>query len=308
MRRRGWVDRSPSLGHETRRLLREYDLVARKSLGQSFLIAPTVRDLILEAAELGPGDLVVEIGPGTGVLTERLADLAGAVLAIERDAGFHRLLVERLGNRPGLSLICGNALAFDYATALGEMLRGDQRAKLVSNLPYSVATPLILQLIGLQRCFSFLLVMVQREVAKRLLATPGDKGYSALTLRSRYEAEATAVAQVPRTAFYPRPAVDSTLIRLDLLSRPRVSVRRPDLLFRVVRAAFGQRRKTLRNALASSGILVESTALEQALLDANIDPKRRGETLDLQEFARLADHLDATGMFPTMKDEDFSDR
>ncbi|MGH7409788.1 MAG: ribosomal RNA small subunit methyltransferase A, partial [Candidatus Methylomirabilis sp.] len=203
------ADEPRSLGYETRRLLRQYGLVARRSLGQSFLIAPTVRDLILQAAELGPGDLVVEIGPGTGVLTERLAERAGAVVAIERDAGFHRLLVEHIGNQPGLSLIRGNALDFDYVTVLGDMLRGDQRAKLVSNLPYSVATPLILQLIGLQRCFSFLLVMVQREVAHRLLAPPGDKGYSALTLRCRYEAEATAVAQVPRTAFYPRPAVDS---------------------------------------------------------------------------------------------------
>jgi len=292
------ADAPRSLGHETRGLLRQYGLVARRSLGQSFLIAPTVRDLILEAAELAPGDLVVEIGPGTGVLTEFLAERAESVVAIERDRGFHRLLVERLGNRPGLSLICGDALDFDYATVLGERLRGDQQAKLVSNLPYSVATPLILQLIGLHRFFSFLLVMLQREVAQRLLATPGDKGYSALTLRCRFEAEATAVAQVPRTAFYPRPAVDSTLVRLDLLSRPRVSVRRPDRLFRVVRAAFGQRRKTLRNALASGGILADSTTVEQALLEVDIDPKRRGETLDLHEFARLADHLDAMGMFP----------
>ncbi|MGH7412384.1 MAG: 16S rRNA (adenine(1518)-N(6)/adenine(1519)-N(6))-dimethyltransferase RsmA [Candidatus Methylomirabilis sp.] len=298
------MDRPRSLGHETRRLLRHYGLVARKSLGQSFLIAPTVRDLILQAAELGPGDLVVEIGPGTGVLTEPLAERAGAVLAIERDPGFHRLLVEQIGNRPGLSLICGDALDFDYVTVLGDMLRADQRAKLVSNLPYSVATPLILQLIGLQRCFSSLLVMVQREVAQRLLAAPGQEGYSALTLRCRYEAEATAVAQVPRSAFYPRPAVDSTLIRLDLLSRPRVSVRRPDLLFRVVRAAFGQRRKTLRNALARSGILTDSTALEQALLEVNIDPKRRGETLDLQEFARLADQLDAMEVVRPGQDPD----
>ena len=121
------------------------------------------------------------------------------------------------------------------------------------------------------------------------------------------------MAQVPRTAFYPRPAVDSTLVRLNLLSTPRVSVKRPDLLFRVVRAAFGQRRKTLRNALARSGILTDSTALEQALLDVKIDPKRRGETLDLQEFARLADQLDAMevaqpGQDPDTADEDLGDR
>jgi 16S rRNA (adenine1518-N6/adenine1519-N6)-dimethyltransferase len=148
----------------------------KRGLGQSFLIAPTVRDLILQAAQLSPDDLVVEIGPGTGVLTEGLADHAGTVVAIERDPGLHRLLVERFGDRPRLSLLCADALGLDYASFLGEKLRKDQRAKLVSNLPYSVATPLILRLLPLHRVFSFLLVMVQREVAQRLLAAPGQEG------------------------------------------------------------------------------------------------------------------------------------
>jgi len=161
-----------------------------------------------------------------------------------------------------------------------------------------VATPLILRLLPLHRFFSFLLVMVQREVAQRLLAAPGQEGYSALTLRCSYEAEATAVGKVSRTAFHPKPDVDSTLVRLNLLSRPRVAVKRPELLFRVVRAAFGQRRKTLRNALLGAGMMADSTAMERALFDVDIDPKRRGETLTLGEFARLADHLDAMGTFP----------
>ena len=286
------ADRPSSLGHQTRTLPRQYHVQPRRGLGQSFLIAPTVRDLILRAAQLTPDDLVVEIGPGTGVLTEGLADQAGTVVAIERDPGLHRLLVGRLGDRPRLSLICADALVFDYASFLGEKLRQGRRAKLVSNLPYSVATPLILRLLPLHRVFSFLLVMLQREVAQRLLAAPGQEGYSALTLRCAYEAEATAVGKVSRTAFHPKPDVDSTLVRLNLLSRPRVPVKRPELLFRIVRAAFGQRRKTLRNALLGAGMMADSTALEQALLDVNIDPKRRGETLTLAEFARLADHLD----------------
>ena len=292
------ADRAPSLAQETRALLRQYDVLPRRGLGQSFLIAPSVRDLILQAAGLCSDDLVLEIGPGTGVLTEGLSERADCLVAIERDPGLHRLLVGRFGNRSGLSLICADALTFDYVSVLKERLRGDRRAKVVSNLPYSVATPLILRLIRLHHWVSFLLVMVQREVAQRLLAAPGQEGYSALTLRSCYEADASLVAQVSRSAFHPRPAVDSTLVRLDLLSRPRVSVRRPVLLFRLVRAAFGQRRKTLRNALLASYILADSTALEGALLHVNIDPKRRGETLDLTEFARLADHLDATGMVP----------
>ncbi|HWQ68369.1 MAG TPA: 16S rRNA (adenine(1518)-N(6)/adenine(1519)-N(6))-dimethyltransferase RsmA [Patescibacteria group bacterium] len=284
-------NRPPSLGHETRALLRQYHLLPKRGLGQSFLVSPAIRDLILRAADVGPQDLVVEIGPGTGVLTESLAEHAGRLIAIERDPGFHRLLTERLGNRPKVSLICGDALEFDFVDVCGKMFPEYTRAKLVSNLPYSVATPLILQLISLQRYFSFLLVMVQREVAQRLLASPGEEGYSALTLRCRYEADVSTVAQVPRTAFYPRPAVDSTIVRLDLLPGPRVTVHSHDLLFRIVRAAFGQRRKMLRNALLNAGIMAEPADLDRILADAGIDPKRRGETLNLDEFAQLADRL-----------------
>lgn len=284
-------NRPPSLGHETRALLRQYHLLPKRGLGQSFLVSPAVRDLILRAAEVEPQDLVVEIGPGTGVLTEGLAERAGWLMAIERDPGLHRLLTDRLSDRPRVSLICDDALGFDFVSVLGEMFPGHKPAKLVANLPYSVATPLILQLIPLRRCFSFLLVMVQREVAQRLLAAPGEEGYSALTIRCRYEADISSVAHVSRTAFYPRPAVDSTLVRLDLLPGPRVSAQSPDLLFRIVRAAFGQRRKMLRNALLHAGIMAEPAALERTLVDADIDPKRRGETLSLDEFARLADHL-----------------
>ncbi|MDE2484470.1 MAG: ribosomal RNA small subunit methyltransferase A [candidate division NC10 bacterium] len=291
MRGTSYANRSPSLGHETRALLRQYHLLPKRGLGQSFLVSPAVRDLILRTADVGPQDLVVEIGPGTGVLTEGLAERAGWLVAIERDPGLHRLLIERLGDRPRVSLICDDAIGFDFVSVLDEMFPAHKQAKLVSNLPYSVATPMILQLISLRQCFSFLLVMVQREVAQRLLAAPGEEGYSALTLRCRYETEASAVAPVSRTAFYPRPAVDSTLVRLDLLPGPRVAVQSPDLLFRIVRAAFGQRRKMLRNALLHAGILAEPTALERTLVDAGIDPKRRGETLHLDEFAQLANRL-----------------
>jgi 16S rRNA (adenine1518-N6/adenine1519-N6)-dimethyltransferase len=299
------LPRPPSLERETRQLLRQYHLLPRKGLGQTFLIAPKIRELILESARVGPDDLVVEVGPGTGVLTEALATRAGRLVAIERDPGFYRLLVERLGDRRGLVLIQADALAFDYATILSKMLRKDRRARLVSNLPYSIATPLILRLIRLKQCFSDLLVMVQREVAQRLVAAPGTKGYSALTVRCRYDADALVVGWVPRTAFYPRPAVDSALVRLDLLPEPRVPARRPDLLFRIVRAAFGQRRKTLRNALLNSGLFPDAAALEQALREAGVDPKRRGETLDLGEFARLADRLDGSDAVDgRLEDED----
>jgi len=298
MRRRSPAVRVSPLERQTRALLRRYELRPRKGLGQSFLVSSAVRDLMLRAAALGPDDLVLEIGPGTGTLTEGLVERAGRVIAIERDPGLFRVLAERLGARPSLRLLCADALTVDYMALLGESLTPPHRAKVVSNLPYSVATPLILRLIRLREHISSLLVMVQREVAQRLLARPGQEGYSSLTLCCQYHAEVEAVAQVSAAAFYPRPAVDSTLVRLELLPSPRVTVRSPDLLFRVVRAAFGQRRKTIRNALLGGGIVADSTSLERILARVDIDPKRRGETLALTEFARLADHLHATGMSP----------
>lgn len=294
MREHEEKERLPSLRRETRALLQQYLLLPKRGLGQSFLISPTVRDLILDAAELGPDDLAIEIGPGTGVLTEGLAERAGWLVAIERDPGLYRLLQDRLGSRPRISLMCDDALTVDYEHILDEIFPGHGRAKVVSNLPYSVATPLIIRLVRLHGRIASLLVMVQREVAQRLLAAPGEKGYSALTLRCHYEADTVAVTHVSRTAFYPRPAVDSTVVRLALLPRPRVSVQCPDLLFRIVRAAFGQRRKTIRNALLGGRILADAPALDRALAEEKIDPKRRGETLALDEFARLADHLHAT--------------
>ncbi len=299
--------RPPSLERATRQILRHYHLLPRKNLGQSFLIAANVRELILQSAGVTADDLVVEIGPGTGVLTDGLAKRAGRLIAIERDPGLYRMLVERLSDRPSLVLVQADALAFDYVTVLGAMLRKEQRARLVSNLPYAIATPLILRLIRLKQCFSDLLVMVQREVAQRLVAQPGTKGYSALTLRCRYDAQVSVVRWVPRTAFYPRPAVDSALIRLDLLAQPRVHVRHPHLLFRTVRAAFGHRRKTLRNALVASGLFSNAAAVERALVEAGIDPTRRGETLDLLEFAKLADHVEGPEVLDSTPEHEDAD-
>lgn len=275
-----------SLLRETRRLLAEHGIRPKKRLGQSFLIDARIRDLIVKAAEVGPEDLVVEIGAGTGTLTLALAEAAGGVLALEIDPGLFRILEEKLRGKEGVTLFCGDALQFDFAAYLG-----DRQAKVVANLPYSVATPLILRLLSMKGLFFSFLLMLQREVAQRLLALPGGKEYGALTVACRYQADVKLVAKVPKEAFYPRPKVSSTLVRLDPLPEPGLKLRDPSLFFQVVRAAFGKRRKMLRNALLQASIVSDREALEQAFSISGIDPRRRGETLSIEEFGRLSDAL-----------------
>ena len=277
----------------------------KRRLGQSFLIDARIRDLIVKAAEVGSNDLVVEIGAGTGTLTLALAEAAGGVLALEIDPGLFRILEERLKGIGGFAaircgevgtwvhigsenviLFCEDALQFDFAA----YLQG-RKAQVVANLPYSVATPLILRLLSLKGLFSSLLLMLQQEVAQRLLALPGGKEYGALTVACRYQADVTLVAKVPKEAFYPRPKVSSALVRLDPLPEPRLKLRDPSLFFQVVRAAFGKRRKMLRNALLQAPVVSDREALEQAFKISGIDPRRRGETLSIEEFSRLSDAI-----------------
>lgn len=274
---------------ETRRVLREHGLRPMKRLGQNFLIDPSVRNLIMRAAALKPEDQVVEIGAGTGILTEALAPCVGSLWALEIDPRLFAILKKRIGEREGVMLLREDALRFDFPSSLRQVA-GGCRAKMIANLPYSMATAILLKLLPLHNLFSFLLVMVQKEVAERLLAPPGRKAYGSLTVLCRYHADVSLVAKVPREAFYPRPEVSSALIRLDLLPSPRLETADPALFFQVVRAAFAQRRKTLRNALLNA-LGEEKLILDQALTTSGIDPKRRGETLSLEEFGRLSQAL-----------------
>ncbi|MBI3990132.1 MAG: 16S rRNA (adenine(1518)-N(6)/adenine(1519)-N(6))-dimethyltransferase RsmA [candidate division NC10 bacterium] len=274
---------------ETRRVLREHGLRPMKRLGQNFLIDPPVRDLIIKVAALKPEDQVVEIGAGTGILTEALASCVRSLWAVEIDPRLFAILKKRIGEREGVTLLQEDALHLDFPSFLGQGAGGG-RAKVIANLPYSMATAILLKLLPLHNLFSFLLVMVQQEVAERLLAPPGKKAYGSLTVLCRYHADVSLVAKIPREAFYPRPEVSSALIRLDLLPSPRLETPDPAFFFQVVRAAFAQRRKTLRNALLNA-LGEERPILEQALTTAGIDPTRRGETLNLEEFGQLSNAL-----------------
>jgi len=278
----------PSLVSRTRTLLASRGLRPRKSRGQHFLVDRRVRDAIVDAAGVGPGSAVVEIGPGTGVLTEALLQRGATVLAVELDRELAAALEEGLGHQPALTIRVADALRFDFAAQLGDHPeRG--RIQVVANIPYYITTPLVFRLLRCRSVFRALFLTVQREVAERMSGSPGSKAYGVLSLACRYWATTRPVLAIPRTAFYPVPEVDSTLVRFDLLETPRVSVGSPGQLFGVIRAAFEQRRKTLRNALRHAGW--PAIALDSALAASGIAGGRRGETLALEEFARLSEAL-----------------
>ena len=278
----------PSLLARTRGFLARGDLRPNPARGQRFLVDPCVRDAIVTAAEIVAGRVVVEIGPGTGVLTEVLLQRGAAVLAVELDRELAAILMETLGVHPNLTMRVGDALRFDFQAHFADHPeRG--RIRMVANIPYYITTPLILRLLRYREVFDALFLTVQREVADRITAAPGCKAYGSLTLQCQYWAAVEPVLAIPRSAFFPAPEVDSMLVRFKLLDAPRVSVARPAQLFGVIRAAFGRRRKTLRNALRQGGW--PSEAVDAGLDACGIGGVRRGETLSLEEFARLSEAL-----------------
>jgi 16S rRNA (adenine1518-N6/adenine1519-N6)-dimethyltransferase len=261
---------------DVRRLLDEHGLAPRRAAGQNFVVDPnTVRKVVRDAA-VGPDDLVLEIGPGLGSLTLALAAAAGRVIAVEIDAGLHRVLEQIVGALPNVEIVHGDALDMD----LDALVDGGP-ARLVANLPYNVATPLVMHALE-GEAITDLHVMVQREVADRWVAQPGDRSYGAVSVKLRLVADAETVAAVPRTVFHPVPNVDSVTVRIERRADGPSPEERVEVT-RVVEAAFAHRRKTLRNTLRS--LTDDPSAL---LHNAGIDPGRRGEELGVEDFRRLA--------------------
>jgi 16S rRNA (adenine1518-N6/adenine1519-N6)-dimethyltransferase len=234
----------------------------------------------------------VEIGPGIGALTGRLAEAAGKVVAVEVDPALVALLKETLSKFPNLYLVEGDALKADF-NALVAAAGGAFPYKVVANLPYYITTPLLTRLLTGNFRVALLVVMVQKEVALRLVARPGTKEYGAISVLVRFMAEPELVAVVSRGSFFPAPEVDSAVVRLTVRPSAPVTIPDEELFFRGVRAAFAQRRKTLTNALAGSGLGLGRDAWPEVLARAGIDPMRRGETLSLEEFAAVTRSLAA---------------
>ncbi len=272
-----------------RQLLRAYNLRPQKGLGQNFLEDPAILQRIVDAAELTADDLVLEIGPGLGTLTRLLAVSAGRVLAVELDERLAAILPEILADCPNVEIIHGDILALDPAALFPERPLG---YKVVANLPYYITSAVLRHLLESPARPSLMVLTLQREVARRLVAGPGEM--SLLAVSVQFYGRPRIVARIPAGAFYPPPQVDSAVVRIDVHDRPTVPVDDADSFFRVVKAGFSQRRKQLRNAL-SQGLGRPAEKVVAALKRAAIAPQRRAETLSLAEWAALWREITAVG-------------
>lgn len=265
----------------TRHILKAFDLHASKRLGQNFLIHGGTVEAIVETADICPGDRVLEIGPGIGTLTQGLAEAGASVTAVELDKKLPAVLAETLSGYDRVRIVGGDILKADIPALMGE-----EPFKVVANLPYYITTPILLTLLERRLPITRIVTMVQREVAERMIALPGGRDYGALSVAVQYYTEPRLAIEVSPRCFLPPPAVESAVMDCVVRKTPPVAVEDEKHFFRVVRAAFGQRRKTIGNALKSLGL--PRDILQGALSKAGIDPLRRGETLSLSEFAALA--------------------
>jgi len=288
-----------SLLIDTKRILTQNNIRPRKRLGQHFLVEEKVVKQIITAAQLSPDDVVLEIGAGLGILTTQLVSLVSKVIAIEIDPILINVLRQELAGYTNVWIIKEDILKVNWGQSLNCELDSQftiqaltpkkRKVKVIANLPYYIVTPVILHLLKAKEKFSTLILMVQKEVGKRILATPGSKNYGALSIFVQYHTQVEEICEVSRQYFFPQPKVDSVVLKLNILESPAVSVKDEPFFFQVVRAAFAKRRKMIINALSNIG--VSKDRLTRVLVEAGIDVKRRGETLSLEEFGRVSDFL-----------------
>lgn len=269
---------SPEVVHY---ICKRFDIKMSKKLGQNFLIKRGIVDEIVRAAELTPGEPVLEVGPGIGTLTQGLAQSGADVTAIELDRRLLEVLDTTLASYDNVRIVHGDVLKLDVPTIMNY-----KPFKVVANLPYYITTPIIMSLLESKLPIERLVVMVQKEVALRMVAQPGTKDYGALSVAVQYYTEPDIVLDVPPKSFLPAPAVTSSVIRCVLRDKPPVDVIDEKLFFHVVKAGFAQRRKTFANTMKTTGL--SKDRIEELLEKANIDGQRRGETFTLQEFADVA--------------------
>lgn len=277
----------------TAEIMKQYDIKMKKSLGQNFLVEPSILDKMIQTADITKNTTVIEIGPGIGALTEFLALSAKEVLAFEIDPRFVKVLANTLSEYDNVNVVHEDILKVNFNNPEFAHLKEAEDLVVVANLPYYITTPIMMHLLMSDLDITSMTVMMQKEVADRISAVPGTKAYGSLSIAVQYYMDAKLAFIVPKTAFVPQPNIDSAILHLTKRDEPIVKVLDEDFFFTLTKSAFTQRRKTLWNNLTSHFGKDEQTKewLETALAEVGIDPKRRGETLSIQEFGDLANVL-----------------
>lgn len=273
---------------DTKYLLKKYNISASKRLGQNFLIDDVIIQEIIDNSNLSKDDLIIEIGPGLGTLTSKLLENAGKVIAIELDERMIKILQDRFGLYDNFLLINNDILKINLNELIDKNIGELKKVKIVANLPYYITTPIIMKLLEDRLKIESITVMVQKEVADRITAKPGDKLSGAITYSINFYSEAEKIVFVDKTCFIPSPEVNSEVIKLTIRKNPIVKVLNEEIFFKIIKASFTQRRKTLINGLINSGIINDKQIVKEILNKMNLDYEIRGENLTIEQFAELS--------------------
>ena len=278
---------------EETRIMKKYNIKANKSLGQNFLISQEVVNNIIKASEISEKDLVIEIGPGLGTLTKRLLEQAGKVICVELDTKMINILEERFFLYKNLEIINQDILKVDLKNKIKQEKEknGFEKVKLVANLPYYITTPIIMKLLEEELDLESITVMIQKEVADRLTAIPGKKNTGAITYTVYYYTDSEEILEVPKDSFIPEPEVTSEVIKLNIRKTPIVEPKNKEKMFKVIKCAFTQRRKTLLNSLVNTNILDSKQQGINMLNSLNINENIRPEELTIEQFKEISDFL-----------------
>ncbi|WP_041808476.1 16S rRNA (adenine(1518)-N(6)/adenine(1519)-N(6))-dimethyltransferase RsmA [Evansella cellulosilytica] len=285
------MDKDIATPKKTKAILDKYGFSFKKSLGQNFLIDTNVLKRIVAAANVSQSTGVIEIGPGIGALTEQLAKEAKRVVAFEIDQRLLPILKETLSAYEHTKIIHQDVLKADVQKVIKDEFEENEELAVVANLPYYVTTPILMKLLEEKLPVRTIVVMIQKEVAERIAAKPNSKNYGSLSIAAQYYADAETVFTVPKTVFVPQPNVDSAILRLSIREKPPITVKDEAFFFEIIRASFAQRRKTILNNLAHHFSTLSKQTIEEILQSINIDPRRRGEALSMEEFGVLSDNL-----------------
>lgn len=280
-----------NLYEETRFIMKQNNITANKNLGQNFLINEDVVDSIVENAEITKNDLVIEIGPGLGILTSRLLEKAGKVICVELDRKMIAILEKRFKLYENLELINDDILKINLNQLISQnKIQEIKHVKIVANLPYYITTPIIMKLLEERLDIESITVMIQKEVAQRLAAKPGTSDVGSITYTIWYYTEPKIVLEVPKESFIPAPEVTSSVIKLDILKQPRIEVKDEKQFFKIIKVAFMQKRKTLINALVNGKVFQNKEDAKKCLDELKIDEKIRGEKLTLEQYKNIAEY------------------